>query len=142
MHHYAELVFKSYMPKELEKGMWFITKINNNTIKEHIELWALEKVPSQSIEEFIVEHGAPVEPYLLYDDEIICGPEHIGWWDEGEHTEELRDVELKDINLILNETDGMVDIEIDEYDFANYEEINPIVYNDKVVMSFPDTYEY
>lgn len=142
LHHPVELVFKSYMPKELEPGMWFITKKNNDTLKEYVELWALEKVPFQSLEEFVTEHGAPVEPYLILDDEVICGPEHIGWWDEGDDVDELRDIELKDINLILNEWDGYVDVEIDEYDFAKTDEINPITYNDRVVISLPNTYEY
>ena len=141
MHFTVELVLKSYMPRHLEVGMWFITKINPNTRKEYSEIWALDKLPQDTLEDFVVKHGAPVEPYLIYDDQIVAEPHEIGWWDEGDNTDELRDIELSDVNLIINEWDGYVDIEVDEWDFAHNEEINPILYVDKVTLCMPDTYE-
>ena len=50
MHHPVELVLKSYMPKQLEIGMWFITKINPGTRKEYSEIWALDKMPIETLE--------------------------------------------------------------------------------------------
>lgn len=141
MYYSVELVLKSYMPKQLEIGMWFITKINPGTRKEYSEIWALNTHPRETLEEFVTLHGAPVEPYLIYDEQVIAEPHEIGWWDEGEHSDELRDIELRDINLIINEWDGYVDVEIDEWDFAHEEEINPILYADKVTMCAPYTYE-
>jgi hypothetical protein len=141
MHFTAELVLKSYMPKQLELGMWFITKLNPGTRKEYSEIWALDKLPLENMEEFIVKHGAPVEPYLIYDEQVIAEPHEIGWWDDGPEFDELRDVELKDINLIINEWDGYVHIEIDEWDFAHEDEVNPIIYADKVTMSIPDIWD-
>lgn len=141
MYYSVELVLKSYMPKQLEIGMWFITKINPGTRKEYSEIWALDKYPRETLEEFVTLHGAPVEPYLIYDEQVIAEPHEIGWWDEGEHSDELRDIELRDINLIINEWDGYVDVEIDEWDYAHEEELNPIMYNDKVTLCAPFTYE-
>jgi hypothetical protein len=141
MHHPVELVLKSYMPRQLEIGMWFITKINPGTRKEYSEIWALDKMPLQSMEEFIAANGAPVEPYLIYDEQVIAEPHEIGWWDDGEEYDELRDIELRDVNIIINDFDGYVDVEVDEYDFAYDDELNPILYADKVTMTIPGMYE-
>jgi hypothetical protein len=141
MYQMAELVLKSYMPKQLEIGMWFITKINPGTLKEYTEIWALNTHPRETLEEFIVKNGAPVEPYLIYDEQVVAEPHEIGWWDEGNHVDELRDIELADINFILSEWDGFVDVEIDENDYDNEEEINPIMYANKVTMTLVGMYD-
>lgn len=141
MYFTVELVLKSYMPKQLEGGMWFITKLHQDTPKEYVEIWALDKVPSEPIEEFITKNGAPVEPYLIYDEQIVAEPHNIGWWDEGEDSEDLRDIELTDVNLIINEWNGHVDIEIDEQDYALEDVLSPILYDDKVTMCEPFTYD-
>lgn len=147
MFYTVELVLKSYMPKHLEVGMWFITKLNPGTRKEYTEIWALDRVPQQSLEEFITQHGAPVEPYLIYDEQVLAEPHQIGWWDSGPEYDSYRHIELKDINLILEEYDGEIDIQIDEYDFAHEEELNPILYSDeenpdeKVILCVPGMYE-
>lgn len=141
MFYTVELVFKSYMPKQLEKGMWFINKINPGTRKEYSEIWALDSVPLQPLEEFVTQHGAPVEPYLIYNEQVLAEPHEIGWWDEGEHMDDLRDIELKDINMLLDEFDGEVDVHIDEWDFAHEDELNPIIYEGKVTMCLPGLYD-
>jgi len=141
MFYTVELVLKSYMPKQLEKGMWFITKLNPGTRKEYSEIWALDKVPNQPLEEFVTQHGAPVEPYLIYDEQVIAEPHEIGWWDEGEDTDELRDLELKDVNMILDEFDGEVDVHVDDWDYAHEDELNPIIYAGKVTMCIPGLYD-
>ena len=141
MHQTVELVLKSYMPKQLELGMWFITKINPGTLKEYSEIWALTTHPRETLEEFIVKNGAPVEPYLIYNEEVVAEPHEIGWWDEGDHIDELRDIELSDVNFILIEWDGYVDVEIDEWDYDHEEVINPILYAEKVTMCLPGLYE-
>lgn len=137
----VELVFKSHMPKALEPGLWFITKINPGTRKEYSEIWELDKHPVESLEEFITKHGAPVEPYLIYDEQVLAEPEEIGWWDEGDTTDEFRDITLKDINLLLENYDGFVDIEIDDDAFDNEEEIRSILYMDKVLLCIPGLYD-
>lgn len=137
----VELVFKSHMPKQLEPGLWFITKINPGTRKEYSEVWELDKHPTESLEEFISNNGAPVEPYLMYDEQILADPDEIGWWDAGHEVEVLRDITLKDINHILEEWDGYVDVEIDEDLFDEEDEIRPIAHMDKVVLCIPGLYD-
>lgn len=141
MYYTVELVLKSYMPKQLEVGMWFITKINPGTRKEYSEVWALDKYPAETLEEFVTKHGAPVEPYLMYDEQALAEPHEIGWWDEGEDTDELRDIELADVNFILTECDGHIDVQIDDWDYAYEEEINPVLYANKVTLTLPGLYE-
>jgi hypothetical protein len=141
MYQTVELVLKSYMPKHIEPGMWFISKFNMGTVKELSEIWTITKPPAEPLEKFITKHGAPVEPYLIYNEQVVAEPHEIGWWDEGENTDELRDIELKDINIILNDFDGFVDIEIDDWDFHQEGEISPVLYADKVTICIPDLYE-
>lgn len=145
----AELVLKSYKPVKLEPGMWFIQKFRTGTRWEHSELFELKQVPANE-QEFIDKNGYPVEPYIIgEDDQILAEPDEIGWWDEGEHTDEYRDITLKDINFILNEFDGEVAIEVDYMSYDSdiddegkdviYPEdiIVPITHEDRVVLSMP-----
>lgn len=141
MYFPVELVLKSHMPLSLEPGMLFITKLHQDTIKETIEIWALDKVPQEPMDSFLAKHGAPVELYLAYNDQMLAEPEQIGWMDDGEWTEDLRDITLKDINTILNDFDGEVLLEIDEDDFVHEEEISPILYANKVTLALSSTYE-
>ena len=127
----AELVMKSYMPKRLEKGMLFV-----DATPDSVSLFKLEEVPFDE-EKFLVENGAPVELFIIDDDEsIIAEPHEIGWLDEGEDVDELREVTLDDINYILNECEGFLEIQIEEDMFDEEEMIIPIMYEQKVVISF------
>jgi hypothetical protein len=120
------LVFKSYKPLKLEKGMWFISNVNGeNIIRE------LTEVPHDT-EEWVVINGYPVEPYIIninninLKDElnVIATPEQIGWYDEGDHSDELNDITVKNINDIIAATDGLVDIQMsaleDDYYVPEY----------------------
>jgi hypothetical protein len=132
----AEISLSSYLPDELEEGMLFINRISVGVIEPYIELFELEEIPEDP-EAFMVKHGAPVD-LLIIDDEgnIIAFQDQIGWWDEGEDTDELRDITLDDINYILRELDGYVDIEYDEI------EDDFVMYEDKIVLSIvPDDLE-
>lgn len=132
----AEISLSSYLPDELEEGMLFINRISVGVIEPYIELFELEEIPEDP-EAFMVKHGAPID-LLIIDDEgnIIAFQDQIGWWDEGEDTDELRDITLDDINYILRELDGYVDIEYDEI------EDDFVMYEDKIVLSIvPDDLE-
>lgn len=132
----AEISLSSYLPDELEEGMLFINRISVGVIEPYIELFELEDIPEDP-EAFMVKHGAPID-LLIIDDEgrIIASHNQIGWWDEGEDTDELRDITLDDINYILRELDGYVDIEYDEI------EDDFVMYEDKIVLSIvPDDLE-
>jgi hypothetical protein len=111
MYIQAKLELQSYMPKQLEPGMLFL-----RTTKEAIELWELEKVPLEPIEQFLQENGAPYELSLVDEDgDVIAIHEEIGWWDEGPDSDEYRDITLKDINYILNVYDGEVETTAEYY---------------------------
>ena len=128
MWHPAEIVLKSYLPLELEEGMLFINRISVGIIEPYVELWELEEVP-EDIDSFIATNGAPVELIIITseDGNVRAVQDNIGWWDEGEHTDELREITLDDINYLLRELDGYVDIDIDE-------DYGPTIYEGKVVL--------
>ena len=127
MWYPAEISLSSYMPPELEVGMLFINRISVGVIEPYIELFELEEVPEDA-DAFMAKHGAPVE-LVIIDDEggLLASHDEIGWWDDGDDSDEYRDVTLDDINYLLRELDGYVDIEVDEYGVIHIE--------DKVVLS-------
>lgn len=129
MWYPAEIVLKSYLPLELEEGMLFVNRIFIGVVEPYVELWELEEIP-EDMDDFMSKNGAPVELAIIDDEgHVIATHDEIGWWDEGEDTDELRDVTLDDINYILRELDGYVDIEYDEIDD------DFVVYEDKIVLS-------
>jgi len=136
MWYPAEISLSSYLPDELEEGMLFISRISVGVIEPYIELFELEEVP-EDMDKFMSKNGAPVK-LVIIDDEgrIIASHDEIGWWDEGEDTDKLRDITLDDINFILRELEGHVDIEYDEI------EDDFVMYEDKIVLSIvPDDLE-
>ena len=127
MWYPAEISLSSYMPPELEVGMLFINRISVGVIEPYIELFELEEVPEDA-DAFMSKNGAPVE-LVIIDDEggLLASHNEIGWWDDGDDSDEYRDVTLEDINYLLRELDGYVDIEVDEYGVISIE--------DRVVLS-------
>jgi hypothetical protein len=115
MWYPAEISLSSYLPTELEEGMLFINRISVGVIEPYIELWELEEVP-EDMDEFMSKNGAPVE-LVIIDDEggILASHDEIGWWDEGVDSDEYRNITLDDINYLLRELDGYVDIQVNEY---------------------------
>ena len=115
MWYPAEISLSSYLPSELEEGMLFINRISVGVIEPYIELFELEELPGDN-DEFMSKNGAPVK-LVIIDDEggILATHDEIGWWDDGDDSDEYRDVTLDDINYLLRELDGYVDIEVDEY---------------------------
>ena len=116
MYFQAQIVFKSYVPDGLRKGMWFIRTFNEE--KEIFELDQVFRSPEEE-EKFITFNGYPVKPFIVeeYMDgsvpAILATPDEIGWFDEGEDTDELRDVTLNDLNYIINYEGGFVLIDVD-----------------------------
>ena len=113
----AELVLKSYKPLELEEGMFFVNKIVRT---DDIELFILEEIPEDE-ETFLVTHGYPIELYviqheLLNNTEtpiILATPEQIGWWDNDD-SDEFTEISLKEINNVISQFTGLLDIYIDD----------------------------
>ena len=132
MWYPAEIVVKSYLPPELEVGMLFINRISVGVIEPFIELFELEELPEDP-DTFMSRHGVPVELAIVDENgNLLASHDEIGWWDEGEDTDELRDITLDDINYLLREFDGYIDIEHDEDEGIT-------IIEDKVVLSLqPD----
>lgn len=131
MWYTAEITLMSYLPDELETGMLFVNRISVGVIEPYIELFELEEIPEdESV--FMAKHGAPVKLFIIGEgEEVLATQDEIGWWDEGEHTDELREVTLDDINYIIRELEGYVDIQIDdEEDF-----VDPVIMEGRVVLS-------
>lgn len=133
----AQMVFKSYAPLKLEKGMLFLISEGRD-----FQLRRLDVIP-QDEQEYIRINGYPVEPYIietgnpnLKEEVILATPEQIGWFDEGEWSDELCDIELKHFNRILEGYDGWVLIEMMETE--NEDELTPVIYNNKVTIAYAD----
>ena len=111
----AKLVFKSYMPLRLEKGMWFASKqkdIVYGKIYEYLQIHELQHVP-QDKDSYIAINGAPVEPYIVMPmlnpdspEEILATPDQIGWWDQGDTSDDLEDLTVQIINAYIYGEDG------------------------------------
>lgn len=115
MWYPAEISLSSYLPSELEEGMLFINRISVGVVDPYIELFELEEIPEDP-DAFMAKHGAPVKVIIITPDDgnVRATQDEIGWWDEGEDSDEYREVTLDDINYLLKEFDGYVDIEFDD----------------------------
>jgi hypothetical protein len=130
MYISGEIILKSYSSEELKEGMLFVNRISVGTINPFIEVFELKEIPN-NVDDFLAKQGAPVELIVVDENQqIIALHDNIAWWDEGEHTDELRDITLKDINYIFREFDGYVDVQLDD----DEEEI--LMYENKIVLTF------
>jgi len=130
MYISGEIILKSYFSEELKEGMLFVNRISVGTINPFIEVFELKEIPN-NVDDFLAKQGAPVELIVVDENQqIIALHDNIAWWDECEHTDELRDITLKDINYIFKEFDGYVDVQLDD----DEEEI--LMYENKIVLTF------
>jgi hypothetical protein len=116
------------MPKTLEKGMLFV-----EASEEGIQLFELDSIPRDE-EKFIVDNGAPMELFIVDGDDVIVKHKEIGFIDEGEDSENLYPISIEEINYILNECDGWLELEIIEDFFDEDEQIVPNFVEEKVVI--------
>jgi hypothetical protein len=134
MWYPAEFALKSYLPLELEVGMLFTNRISVGVIEPYVELFELEEIPEDP-DAFMAKHGAPVHLIIIDENEdVLVTHDELGWWDEGEHTDELRDITLDDINYSLRELDGYIDVEFDDDE-------DIVLYNGKVVLSISPAFD-
>jgi hypothetical protein len=136
----AELVLKSYKPLELEEGMFFVNKIVRT---DDIELFILEEIPDDE-ETFLVKHGYPIELYVIQHELlnnietpiILATPEQIGWWDDDD-SDEFTEISIEEINNIISQFTGLLEIYIDDETDA------PLLVENKVVLKYlTDEEEY
>jgi len=148
----AKLVFKSYLPRRFEVGMWFKkdhSDVVYGKIYNYITIYELKEIPDDMYE-YMSEYGAPVEPFIIQpmtnpDDveDILVRPEHIGWWesDEGEEDDDgnwtesiqLEDLSPKTINEWIygenGDNDGLIALEVDDEtrEPKLYEDTNKVI---------------
>ena len=148
----AKLVFEHYIPEQLTKGMWFKQRIKDviyGKIYEYDRIYELTLIP-QDMDTWVQANGYPVKPRIMTIEAnpdkystTLATADQIGWWDEGDHVEELRDIELKDFNIILSDFDGEIDIDIEpsvitSADGTEEEEIViPTIYMNKCTLRLP-----
>lgn len=134
MYIIAKLIFESYIPDTLEPGMYFKQRIKDvvfGKVYEYDRIYVLNHKP-QDREIYIITNGFPVHPKIVSltanPDEpaaVLATAPEIGWWDAEPWNDEgnLRDIEIKDFNYILQEEDGYIEIEVDASVNDDQEEI-------------------
>ena len=141
----AKLILKSYFPLKLEKGMWFLGMQH----KEIVVYQLTFDINNEEQKEIYMQlNGAPVEPYIYLEgnpnvpDEtsLMAEPENIGWFDEGEHTDDMHDITLREINNIL-ENGGHCEIEVEEEhldddEASDYINIVPVLFQGKITIRY------
>ena len=148
----AKLVLQSYIPDVITKDMWFLgmnkkcpVVFQTTSIPNSLEQQAL----------FLEINGYPVKPYIYIegnpniknDNQLVCTPEEIGWFDEGDHSDELDDISIKQINYILEYYDGYILLEVEEVDVSQESdehpeyELEPVMYEGKCVIRYFDNDE-
>jgi len=141
----VELHFRHYDPEELRAGMLFMNHLYpGNEGREHIEIFELtqESIHEQVTPELMfMENGFPVYPYLLdLEGAVVATPEEIGLFDPGDISDNLIDFGVKEMNFIMQEFDGLLEVFVDE---DKYEEgvTLPILDDGQVIMKFLDDNE-
>jgi len=136
MYFEAELVCKSYIPDELELGMYFLNYITVGILEPYPELWELKEIP-EDMDKFMSINGCPVNLYIVDDeDNELATPDEIAYFDKGDEYETLDIITLKEINIIFQEYDGWLDLEIDEHYYENYNEIVAFIYDDMATIRY------
>ena len=79
----AELVVKSYLVDQLEKGMLFLNILHPGTEKQTYEIFSLDRVPRDE-QAFLALNGYPVEFSIVFEEKEIANHSQIGWFDFGE----------------------------------------------------------
>jgi hypothetical protein len=126
-------VLKSYKPLKLEEGMLFVNKIART---DAVELFILEEIPDDE-EKFVVTNGYPMEPYIIQHELlnntetpiILATPEEIGWWDY-EELDEFTEISIEEINNVISQFTGLLEIYIDD------ETDVPLLVENKVVLKY------
>lgn len=135
----SQLVFQSYIPEKLTKGMWFkqsIIDVIYGSSYKYDRLFELNHIP-QDMDSYIEINGYPVKPLIMSitanpdnNADILATSDMIGWWDDGPQYDELRDVTMADLNYVLQHESGILDIEVT----LDEEHAIPVLYDGKVTL--------
>jgi len=146
MYIKVKLVLEHYIPDEIVPAMMFKQRIKDviyGNVYEYdrvFQMTTISRMSPEDFDSFIQMHGYPVRPNIVSitanaDDKavVLATYKQIGWFDDGPGTDELRDIELKDINLILSDYNGELEIEIEDLAFEDGLAV-PILYMDKATL--------
>lgn len=141
----VELHFRHYDAEELKAGMLFMNHLYpGSEEREHIEVFELteESIHEQVTSEIMyMENGFPVYPYLLdLDGSVVSTPEEIGLFDPGDVSVNLIKFGVKEMNFIMREFDGLLEVFVDEDEYEQGLTV-PILDDGKVIMKFLDDNE-
>ncbi len=141
----VELHFRHYDSEELRAGMLFMNHLYpGNEGREHIEIFELtqESIHEQVTPELMfMENGFPVYPYLLdLEGAVVATPEEIGLFDPGEVSDNLIDFGVKEMNFIMQEFDGLLEVFVDEDKYEQGVTL-PVLDDGQVIMKFLDDNE-
>lgn len=135
----VKLMFRNYNPIKLEKGMLFLIDTPNGKMvfeNAHTNI---------DVDTYASVYGYPVKPMLVYEGNpnvpsetfIVAQDEQIGWFDDGDHSDELHDITLKEINNILMYDDGICQIEIEPFnEYDDEYEVFPILHDGKCTIRY------
>lgn len=134
----VQLAYHHYSPNEIKNDTLFMNRMNYSTDKEIIELWTLDDDMLSLLEydDIIENYGYPVLPYLIDENnKVIAEPYQLGWWDAGDIADELIPFGIKEMNFIMQEFDGLLEVFVDE-ELLEKNEIEPIFEEGLVIMRF------
>ena len=120
MYAQAKLLLLHYMPDVLKKGMWFMSIKQNSYNDHYYSVHELNHIPLD-MDSYINNYGFPVLPviYSMFNnnpdepESILATPEQIGWYDKGDDSDELSNIDVNTINYILENYDGELAIEME-----------------------------
>lgn len=143
MWYPAQLVYRNYEPKFLQKGMLFINISHEGTEKEEFEIFSLDRIPRDE-QAFISINGFPIELLIINpeNENIIAEHDQISWFDFGDKMDHLIQISLKEINIILNQFNSWLDVLIEEEEFVQNDEVIPVIDEDFVIVRFYEEEEY
>ncbi len=119
----AVLMLKSYIPTELQVGMYFKTEKSNLLYGNQtptVQIFELEELPEDT-DKFYAEFGYPVEPVIGMQLDsnpdvelaIVATSDQIGWI---MYNDDLYMMEVEDVNHILMESNGHIGLYMDDED--------------------------
>jgi hypothetical protein len=64
------------------------------------------------------------------EENVLATHEQIGWWDDGDDVDELREMSIEEINNVISQFTGLLEIYIDD------ETDVPLLVENKVVLKY------
>lgn len=115
----AELTLINYIPDELSPGMLFVSDIN-----DVLTLYAIKK-PIEITKDFIEKNGLPVKMYIVVNTEDLQLSEELtaNSLFDFEKLDYYNPTSFKELNIILNECEGMLEVMLNE-ELTDYEKVD------------------